>query len=647
MEERQKMLATFRLHIKGWIAWAFVILVSVPFALWGIGQYRSLITTDYVAKVNGMKIMPQRLQQAYGQAFQQRQTELKGKYDPNLKEQLQLKKDTLRQLINSTLVLQQADKDHLVAGANAVREQIGQIPAFQNNGHFDYQQYKSVLANNGLSVQQFESQVRGQIMAQQLQQGIAQTTFPAPREVDALVSLLLQQRKVAWFVLPIKDYMPSSPPAEAAIRAYYRAHQAQYSTPEAVTIAYLQLDRKTLASRVKVSPDTLQNYYRTHQSRYGIPPARKVAEILIKSAAVGTSAAAAAKARAGKLLDRINTAKNPLATFADLARKDSDDPISRRNGGSIGYVASGQLPKILDEAVFGLAKTGATTGPVRTNQGWVLLQLLGQRSGSVQPFEKVKSQVRKDYIASKTKDLYYKLDGDFANLTYEHAGSLDIAAKALGLKVQTVTDVTRGKGTGIAENDKVRKAAFSNSALKQHQNSNPIKLGNENAVVLRVSRVTPSKPKPLDSVRRQIVSILSRQSARDRTAQTAAKALADLRSGKSMTTVAKTLNAFVQGPKQTARTNSKLPVSLVQAVFTLAPAAGSAARYATVTMPDGGQAVYALLGVEPGSVNHLKPAEQTVYSTQLGSIYAQQSARDYLSWLRAQANIKIVESNIQ
>ncbi len=640
------MLATFRLHIKGWVAWAFVILVSVPFALWGIGQYRSLITTDYVAKVNGTKIMPQRLQQAYGQAFQQRQTELKGKYDPNLKEQLQLKRDTLRQLVNSTLILQQANKDHLVAGTNAVREQISQISAFQSNGHFDYQQYESVLASNGLSVQQFESQVRGQIMAQQLQQGIAQTTFPAPREVGALVSLLQQQRRVAWFVLPIKGYMPSRPPAEAAIKAYYRAHQAQYSTPEAVTIAYLQLDRKTLASRVKVSPDTLQNYYRTHQSRYGIPPARKVAEILVKSAAVGT-AAAAAKVRAEKLLNRINTAKDPRATFADLARKDSDDPISRRNGGSIGYVASGQLPKTLDDAVFGLAGTGATTGPIRTNQGWVLLQLLDQRSGSVQPFEKVKSQVRKDYIANETKDLYYKLDGDFANLTYEHAGSLDIAARALGLKVQTVTNVTRKKGTGVAENDTVRKAAFSNSALKQHQNSNPIKLGNENAVVLRVSRVTPSKPKSLDSVRRQIVSILLRQSARDRAVQAAVKALANLRAGKSMTTVAKTLNASVQGPKQTTRSNSKLPVGLVQAVFSLAPTAGSTARYATVTMPDGGQAVYALLGVEPGSINHLKPAEQTVYSTQLGSIYAQQSAQNYLSWLRSQAKIKIVESNIQ
>lgn len=641
------MLATFRSHAKGWIAWVFVILVSVPFALWGIGQYRSLITTNYVAKVNGMKIMPQSLQQAYERAFQQRQTELNGQFNPNPKEQLQLKMDALHQLINSSLLQQQASKDRLLASNNDVQAQIEQIPQFQANGHFDYQQYQLVLANNNLSVGQFENQVRTQIMTQQLQEGIARSTIPTPREVAALAALQRQQRKVAWFVLPLKRFLPSSPPAAAAIQAYYQAHQAQYSTPETVTISYLQLDKQTLASRVKVTPEALQDYYRTHQSQYGIPPARKVAEIVIKPATASTSAVAAAKARAEKLLAQIKTAKDRQATFAALARKDSDDPISRRNGGSIGYVARGQLPKTLDNAVFGMSGTDAVTGPIRTSRGWVLLQLLDKRGGSVQPFAKVKAQVGADYTADKAKELYYKLDGDFANLTYEHAGSLDAAAKALDLKIQTVKGVTREKGTGIAKNKQVRKAAFSDSVLNQHQNSNPVKLGNENAVVLRVSDVTPSKVKPLDQVREKIVAMLSRQQARETAARTAGQALAALRGGQSMEAVAKSLNETVQGPEQIERSDSKLPPDLVQAAFTLAPIAGGKARYASVAMPDGGQAVYALLGVKPGQSGNLKPAEETAYATQLGGIYAEQSAQDYLSWLRSKADIKVVKSNIQ
>ncbi|MGH8128512.1 MAG: SurA N-terminal domain-containing protein [Gammaproteobacteria bacterium] len=641
------MLTAFRSHAKGWIAWVLVGLVSVPFALWGIGQYRSLVTTDYVAKVNGTKIMPQSLQQAYEQAFQQRQTQLKGQFNPTPKEQLQLKMAALHELVNNSLVLQQASKDRMRASNTDVQAQINQVPAFQANGHFDYQQYQLVLANNNLSVSQFENQVRTQIMTQQLQEGIARSTLPTPREVSAFTALLGQQRKVAWFVLPLKRFMPSSPPPAVAIQAYYKAHKAQYSTPESVTISYLQLDKKALESRVKVTPDVLQDYYRTHQSQYGIPPARKVAEILVKPAAAGTAAVAAAKTRAEKLLSQIKAAKDQQATFATLARKDSDDAISRRNGGSIGYVARGQLAKNLDDAVFGLGATGATAGPIRTHRGWVLLQLLGKRSGSVQPFAKVKAQVTTDYTTDKAKDLYYKLDGDFANLTYENAGSLDAAAKALNLKIQTIKDVTANKGTGIAENEQVRKAAFSNSVLTQHQNSNPVKLGDENAVVLRVSNVTPSQVKPLASVRKDIVVALAQKKARETAAQTGAATLAKLRAGQSMALVAKAQNADLQGPLEIKSSDSKLPPNLVQAAFSLAPAEGSKARYATVAMPGGGQAVYALLGVKPGQADNLKPAEQTTYATQIGRIYAEQSAQDYLSWMRSKADIKVVKSNIQ
>ncbi len=647
MEEKRKMLSTFRSHAKGWIAWVFVILVSVPFALWGIGQYRSLITTDYVAKVNGAKIMPQRLQNAYEQAFQQRQNEMNGKFNPTPKEQLALKKQTLQQLINSTLLLQQARNDRLLTSNSAVSQQISQIPAFQANGHFNYQQYKSVLASNGLTVQQFENEVRSQLLSQQLESGLAETTLPTTKEVEALAAMLQQQRKVAWFVLPLKGFMPSAPPSETAVQAYYKAHQDRYSIPETVTLSYLQLDKKSLMSRVKVTPEALHDYYRTHQSQYGIPPARKVAEILIKPSATSATAEASAMSKAQGLLGKIKAAKDPQAEFASLARKDSDDPISRRNGGSIGYVSRGQLPEKLDNAVFGLKKIGATAGPIQTGNGWVLLQLLDKRGGSVRPFDKVKAQVATDYKTQKAKDLYYKLDGDFANLTYEHAGTLEVAAKKLGLPVQTVSGVTRDQGKGIAKDAKVRKAAFSDGVMKQHQNSNPIKLGDENAVVIRVSNVTPSKARPLDQVRKDIVSALSRREAREAASDAGKRALAALRGGQSMTAVAKAHDAKLQGPEQIKRSASKLPGPLLQAVFTMAPAPGSKARYAAVEMPDGGQAVYALLGVQPGQVDKMKAAEKTAYATQLGRIYAQQTGEDYLNWLRSQADIKIVESNIQ
>ena len=642
------MLSVFRSFAKGWMAFILLGLVSIPFIFWGMGQLvRTTVVTSYVARVNGSKIMPNKLQQAYEQAFQQRQSQLGGQYNPTQAQQTQLKMQTLQKLIDTQLLLEQAEKDQLVASPAEVRAQIEQIPSFQSNGHFDYQQYKIVLANNGLSVPQFENQVRSDLVLGQLQRGVADTAFPTPREVASLAALAQQQRKAAWFVLPIKEFKPVKQPSRDAVASYYNSHQSQYSIPETLTISYLRLSRKTLEQRVTATPEELKDYYRTHQSQYGIPPARKVAEILIKPSSSGTAAVAAAKSKIENLLKQAKQAKDSRKTFAELARKNSDDRISSRNGGSMGYVSRGQLPKKLDDALFNLSAAGDLAGPIHTSRGWVILQLLGKRAGAVKPYAEVKDQVAKDYKSDKAKSLYYKLDGKFANLTFENAGSLDAAAKALDLKIQTVSGVTEEHGTGIAANDQVRKAAFSDSVLKQRQNSNPIKLGKEDAVVLRISKVTPSKVKPLADVREDIVAALMEKQARDAAAKAASGALSALRTGTPIATVAKDHGATLQGPAMVKRTDAKLPQALAQSLFTLAPAAGSSPRFASVALADGSQAVFGLLGVQAGDTQHLPKLQQTAYTQELGRIYAEELTQSYLAWLHAKADIKIVKDNIQ
>jgi peptidyl-prolyl cis-trans isomerase D len=207
--------------------------------------------------------------------------------------------------------------------------------------------------------------------------------------------------------------------------------------------------------------------------------------------------------------------------------------------------------------------------------------------------------------------------------------------------------VTKDHGTGIAKNAQVRKAAFSDTVLKQRQNSNPIKLGKEDAVVLRISKLTPSKVKPLADVHDDIVAALMQKQARDAVAKAASNALSALRAGTSMTPVAKAHGAQLQGPMLIKRTDTKLPQALSQSLFALAPAAGSSPRYASVKLKDGSQAVFALLAVKAGDRKNLPKLQLTAYTQELGRIYALDVTQSYLDWLRANADIKIVKDNIQ
>lgn len=641
------MLATFRNHAKGWAAWVFVIIVTVPFAFWGISQYRSLVTTDYVAKVNGVKIMPQAFQRVYQQTYEQKQTQLGDKFDPTQQQQKALKDQVLQQLIRRSLLRQQAAANGLVVGEADVRAQIEQVPAFQSGGKFDFDRYQAVLAANNYSIAQFESNVRRDLTVQELQDGIQDSAFAVPSEVDSLIGLLKQKRKIAWFIVPLSNFMPKTPPTDAQVAAYYHSHQSQYSVPTTVTINYVQLDPATLEGRVSVTSANLQDYYDTHQNQFGIPPARKAAQILVKPQGTSVKAWEQAALKAADLLAEIKQSSHPLDLFAKLAKADSDDKTSSRNGGSLGWIARGQMPKPFDQALFGIAKVGGVAGPVRTADGWHLIQLLGQRGGSVKPFADVKDQVKAAYLKSKASDLYYQLGDKLANIAYEHPDSLDPVAKGLGLDIHSVAGVSRSSGTGVAKNDKVRAAAFSDSVLKEHQNSQPVKLGPNDAVVLRVSDVVPGHPKPLSAVHDSIVAALQREEASQAARDATSRALHELRGAGDMKKVALSLGLAVQGPTEVGRSDASLPQALRTAAFATPPRAGSDGRYASVELKSGNYALFQLLGVVPGKEDTSKKSnERQAFAAELGQLDAGQAFDDYVAWLRSQAEIKIDKDNI-
>lgn len=641
------MLATFRNHAKGWAAWVFVIIVTVPFAFWGISQYRSLVTTNYVAKVNGVKIMPQAFQRVYQQTYEQKQTQLGNKFNPTQQEQKALKDQVLQQLIQRTLLRQQAAANGLVVGEADVRAQIEQVPAFQSGGKFDFERYQAVLAANNYSIAQFESNVRSDLTVQELQDGIQNSAFAVPSEVDALIGLLKQKRKIAWFTVPLSNFMPKSPPTDAKVAAYYHSHQSQYSVPTTVTINYVRLDPATLEGRVKVTQANLRDYYDTHQNLFGTPPARKVAQILIEPQGTDKKAWEDAGLKAADLLAEIKQSTHPLDTFAKLAKADSDDKTSRRNGGSLGWVARGQMPKPIDQALFGLSKVGGVAGPVRTADGWHLIQLLGTRGGAVKPFADVKDQVKAAYLKAKASDLYYQLGDKLANIAYENPDSLEPVAKALGLDVQSVAGVSRDHGTGVAKYDKVRAAAFSDSVLKEHQNSQPVKLGSNDAVVVRVSDVVPGHAKPLSAVHDVIVTALQHQEASRAASSATSRALHALRGGGDMQKVALSLGVALQGPMEVGRSDQVLPPALREAVFVTPPRTGKPGRYASVELKGGNFAVFQLLSVVPGKAeNNKKSNERQEFGAELAQLDARQVLGDYVAWLRARGDIKIDKNNM-
>ena len=163
------MLQAIRERAQGWIAWAIVILISIPFALWGIQEYIGIGAEPVVASVNDKEITERELNRQFQQFRQELRERLGAAYRPELFNEDSLQRQVLEDIIRSELILQASMEIGLRAGDEQVRAAILMEPAFQKGGRFDKATYERMIGYQGMSPAQFEQQVRGSMMKNQRQ----------------------------------------------------------------------------------------------------------------------------------------------------------------------------------------------------------------------------------------------------------------------------------------------------------------------------------------------------------------------------------------------------------------------------------------------------------------------------------------------
>jgi len=234
-----------------------------------------------------------------------------------------------------------------------------------------------------------------------------------------------------------------------------------------------------------------------------------------------------------------------------------------------------------------------------------------------------------------------------ANLAYEHPDSLQTVSKQLNLPIETVDDVIRDAGSGIAANPAVRQKAFSDEVLTQGNNSDPIQIGPNHVVVIRVKGHIPSEQRPLTDVRNQIVALLKQQQAAQKAQQIAQTVEAALKSGQAIAQVSSRYDLKYTPEKFVSRTDASVPPQVLSAVFVSPRPASGVSESGTVALTDGDQVVFVLTGVKAGNVSDLSKDQIVAKLQDLTRLDANAEFAAYLENLRQHAKIKINDNNIQ
>lgn len=632
------MLHFIRERAQGWLAYGIVILIIIPFALWGVNQYFSGAGEVTVAKVDGAEIQQRELQRAYLQQRRQMQQMLGDRFNPEQFPEKVMKREVLEGMVRDRLLIQVARDAGFWIGDAQLAQAIRSTSAFQGENGFSKEQYERTLRAQGMNPSYFEARMRRSMLSGQLKAGVAGSAFLTGRELDTVLRLKKQRRDIGYLVLPLERFLADVEAGDEEVERYYQDHKERYVVPERVKVAYLELDLEEMREGIEVSEETLRQTYEERAEQFSSPEERRVRHILIEVPRDGgDEAEAAAKAEAERLLARLDEG----AAFAELAREHSDDPGSAEEGGDLGFMGKGVMDEAFEQAAFSL-EPGEPGGPVRSAFGYHIIKVEEVRGGDVQPFEEVRDQLKQRVQRERAEARFYEQSEQLANLTYEQPDALEPAAEALGLTVQKTGYFDRSGGEGIASNQEVVKTAFSGEVLAEGFNSQPVELDTNHLVVLRVEDHRPERQQSLDEVRDRVAEAVRRQKASE-AVRAAADTLAErLAGGEEPVAVADTEGLQWQRHEGLARSGEgEVPGPVRRTAFAVPrPAEGERTAQA-VELASGDQAVVAVSRVVDGEPAEVPADERQKERRDLVRAEGRIAYESLLSYLRSRADVTI------
>lgn len=633
------MLQKIRDKASGWIAYAVIIMISIPFALWGIDSYFGGGARLVAMEINGEEITTRSVQREVQQQRQQLAELFGGRIPPGVVEDEALREAALQTIIRRELLRQVADQRGFMISDQSVARAIAEMEVFHEDGAFSRERYVRLLEMQRINRAAFEADMAMGMKLEQFEAGVRASSLVAHSQVKDYLRLTSQQRELSYFLISARDYAEQVEVDESSLQAFYDSNTDLFRTPERLKLAYVVLDLDQLASGLTVSEEELERFYRQRLDQFTTPEERSAAHILIRLDMDASQAdVSAARSRALEIRARIEAGED----FAALAAELSEDRFTAPQGGDLGFLQRGDLGSALDGVLFTMS-TGEISQPVRTREGLHLLRLVEVRPAVSQPLDAVREQLERDLMDRMVETMQIQMVEQMIGQSYEHPGSLDAVVDATGLVLQHSDWITRNEGEGIGEFPMVRQAAFSDEVLRQARNSQLIELPDGRALVLRVDEHEMPSRLPFEDVR----DAVEERIRTDRSAELARvegdRMLTALRDGTELPVASEGLPGQLVEDRVISRDDAELPVALLRHVFTMSAPAEDETVLDALALPNGDFAVIRLQ-----AVRDVESDEQQIEAARnhLRALYGVLEFEAVLDALQEEATIKIFRENL-
>ncbi len=542
------MLTSFRAKKSSLFFWFIIVLLIIGLAGFGISV--GGIGGRNVARVGDRDISTEDFARAFD-AERRAITERLGRPVTMAEaRQYGIDRAVLARLVNEVALDEEAQRLGIATGDEFVARQIRGISAFQGlDGSFDAEAYRFALDRSGLSVREFETEVRREATRE-----LVAASLQAPARLPdvaarTILDFLGEERAFSWVRLgPDQLEEPVPEPDEAELREFHAGNEELYTRPETREITYAMLTPAMLAAEIEITDEEVDEAYAADPDRFDTPERRFADRITFGTAAE----AEAARAR----LDAGEITFDDLAAERELSPRDIDQ----------GLLTASDLPAEAAEALFGAEGPGIV-GPVTTPLGPSLYRLNGIIAGQTVPEEEARRRIREELAEAEAGRQIVGIARDLEDLVAGGATIEEIAAET-PLEAGTLAlndDTTEGIGADPA----FREAALDGT---EGMETDPIELGSGGIAVLRVDAVLEPALLPFEEVRERVATDWTAAEIRARLTERA-EALREEIGEAGLAEIAGSLGTELQeaGPLSRGESAENAPPELVAAIFELEP----------------------------------------------------------------------------
>jgi peptidyl-prolyl cis-trans isomerase D len=527
------MLDRMRRH-RDWLKWSLG-LVCVAFVLFYIpdflrGTGADAASGDTIARVAGHEITAGEFRRMYQAQLQAYRSAYGGNMNEQLLKQLGIDQQILQQMVDERAALAEADRVGIKVTDEEIRQRIFAMPAFQENGGFigeaRYQQLLR-MQRPPMTPHEFEDSVRRGLTVEKLRGAMTDWLSVADKELEREYRRRNDKVKLALVSLTADSLRGQVTASDAEVASYFESKKDDFKIPEKRKIRYLLVDIEALRSKVVVPSADIERAYNSSIEQYSTPEQVRATHILLKTEGKDD---AAVKAKAEQLLKQVKGG----ADFADLAKKNSEDESSAKNGGDLDYFGRGRMVAEFDQAAFAM-EPGQISDLVKTQYGYHIIKILDKKVATTRPLADVRQQIQDQLAYERAQAQAADMAQSLAKEVTKPA-DLDRVAKDRGLTVQESGFFARDEPIlGLGPSPEAASKAFE---MKQGDVAGPLRASRGFLFETMLAKQDPYVPK-LDEAKDRVRDEAIKQKARDLSKQKAAELAAKLKAAPDFEKAAK------------------------------------------------------------------------------------------------------------